>query len=156
MLATINIQQGVDIAFVAILLLACMAGSVRGASGEISRLLSLVCGVAAAWALNMVFRTSFDLSVILAAVAAVASGVVVALLANVVARRFIRLIFGQPADAIAGAAMSIAGALIVCVLLLCVAHLFVGEEAGKAIFEDSFAGKSLAPAVQRIVEKFYK
>ena len=155
MFATVDIQQGVDIAFVAIMLLACMAGSVRGASGEISRLLSLVCGVAAAYVLNGAFRSSFNLSAIMAAAAAIAVGVVVALLANVVARKFIRLIFGQPADAIAGAVMSVAGALIICVLLLCVAHLLVGEETGKAVFEDSFAGKSLAPAVRRIVEKFY-
>ena len=152
MLAAIDIAQAVDYVFFAVLILAILAGSIRGASGELSRLLALVCGGAAVIMLSKFLQNSFGVSPMQAFAGAIFAGVIVVLIVNHITRKCIRIIIGQPADAIIGALMAVAGTLIVCALLLCATFLVGGEETGKMIFEDTFVGKNFSPVVQQIVK----
>jgi uncharacterized membrane protein required for colicin V production len=148
--AAIDLPNAVDLAFLAIMLLACLAGSLRGASGEIARLLSLVAGVAAAVFLNNFLQSSLGATQALAAPCALLGGVAALLLVNRLARKGVRLIVGQPADSILGAAMAAAGAFLVFIAALCAVHLVASERINKEILTESFAGRLAAPVAERI------
>ena len=150
MFAIITLPHSIDIAFFAIILIACIAGAIRGASGEIARLLSLLCGAAALFLLYKLFFSmwgnrplGFTLGLI--------SAILVVLLVNHYARKFIRLLFGQPADSVVGAIMAIIGAFLVSTMLLCGMVIVISDDAKKDVFKHSYAGRLTRPIVERIV-----
>ena len=143
----------VDIVFFAILAIATVVGTVRGASGEIARMLSLVCGAAAMWLVYRALSASLETNQMLAFCGALLVTILVVILTHHIARKVLRLILGQPADAICGALMAFIGAFIVLSVLWCGIMIFIPQRIYENNFADSYAQKVVHPLVVKIQEK---
>ena len=152
MLAAIQNICTVDIVFFSILLIATVIGTVRGASGEIARLLSLVCGAAAMWLVYRLLSASLEANSMLAFAGALLVTILVVILSHNIARKVIRLILGQPADAICGALMAFIGAFLILAVLWCGVAIFIPQRWYEDKFADSYAQKLVHPLVVKIQE----
>jgi len=142
----------VDIVFFSILMIATIVGTVRGASGEIARLLSLVCGAAATWLSYRFFSAALGAGSMLAFAGALVVTILVVILTHKIARKVIRVILGQPADAIFGALMASAGAFIILAVLWCGIVIFIPQGVYDENFAPSYAQQLVHPLVVRIQE----
>ena len=140
----------VDIVFFGTLLVACIAGSVRGASGEIARLLALVGGAAVVFFLHKFLMLQFEWNKMLAFSVALMVAILVVLLVNWLSRKIIRILLGQPADAIAGSVMALFGAFLILTILLSGIYIFVPRDVYENVFEDTYAEKITSPLVRHI------
>ena len=153
MFSSIPVPCTVDIVFYAMLLIALIVGSVRGASGEIARLVSLVCGAAATYFAYKFFKTSFGVGSPLSFCAAFVIAILIVVLTHRIIRHSLRLVLGQPADALTGAVMALIGAFIVFAVLLCGATMFVPKEMYDENVKDSHANKLVHPLIMKIYER---
>jgi len=143
----------VDIVFFTILLVSTVVGTVRGASGEIARLLSLVCGALAMWLAQRFLTSSLGVGQMPAFCVALLATILVVILAHKIARKVIRLILGQPADSICGALMAFTGAFIILAVMWCGIMVFIPQRVYDNYFADSYAKKAVHPLVVKIQEK---
>ena len=150
MFSAVSISDTVDIAFFSVLLIACIAGTVRGASGEIARLLALVGGVAALVFTKRFLGESFALNEMFAFSVALLAAIIVVLLVNHLARKIIRVLLGQPADAIAGAVMALISAFLILAVLVCGITIFVPQDWYEKALSDTYAERLVSPLVARI------
>ena len=150
--SSIPIPCAVDIVFFTALIIALIAGTVRGASGEIARLLGLVCGAAAAYVSYKVLVAKFSIDPALAFAGALVVAVIVVMLTHHTARKIIRLILGQPADAISGAVMAVVGAFLILAVLWCGITIFIPQKFYDDNFANSFSKKLVHPLVEKIQE----
>ena len=150
MLVSVTFPHAVDIAFFSILMIACVAGSIRGASGEIARLLALAGGAAAMFFLYKFLVPLWNNNT-LAFSLALPAAVIIVLIINHLARKFIRILFGQPTDAIVGAVMAVIGAFLICVILMCAMCIVISENKMREVLNHSHAGRLTKPLVERIV-----
>jgi len=143
----------VDLVFFAVLAVAVVIGTVRGASGEIARLLSLFCGVAAIWFAYRLLAAELGANQMLAFAGALLVTILVVILTHHLARKVIRLILGQPADAICGALMAFVGAFLILAVLWCGIMIFVPGRVYETHFENARSRKLVEPLVLKIHEK---
>lgn len=132
--------------------LALLVGAIRGLTGQAARLFALVAGFSAVGAIHSHVRTMefFSGSPVLALAAAVVGGAAGAVAVRAFVTRFLRLVVGQPADAILGAALT----GLVCALAVgfafSVIKLVPSESLRKAAFEDSAAGRIVRPIAEKM------
>lgn len=132
--------------------IALLVGAVRGLTGQAARLFALVSGFSAVGALHAETRNLafFADSPVLALAAAVVGGAVVAVAVRAFVARFLRLVVGQPADAILGAALT----GLVCALAIgfafSVAEMIPADLPGKAAVEESATGRIVRPLARKM------
>jgi len=143
----------VDIVFFSVLLVATVVGTVRGASGELARLLSLACGAAAMWLVYRLLTASLGANQTLAFCASMLATILVVILVHHAARKVVRLILGQPADSVCGALMALAGAFIILSVMWCGIMIFIPTGFYKTNFANSYAQRLVHPLVVMIHEK---
>ena len=140
LLDNLNAAACIDIAAAVLIIVFCIAGSVRGMAGECARLLALGTGVVVVRLLYPLLKTHvFDGEEIpwriLAMVGAIAAAAVAGVLVHWLSKKFIRILVGQPADAIVGAAMAIATTVLAIV------------------FERSITGRCTKPLIEHYRER---
>ena len=140
----------VDIVFCTALIIAFLAGTLRGASGEIARLVSLVCGLLTNYIVYKTVISMFGAGQMLAFGVALLATILVAMLTHRIVGRSLRLILGQPADAIAGAVMAVLGTFLVLAVLWCGIAIFTPRSWYDDYLADSHAEKFVHPLVEKI------
>ena len=132
--------------------LALLVGAIRGLTGQAARLFALVAGFSAIGAIHSHVRgmAFFAESPVLAFAAAVVGGAAAAMAVHAFVARFLRLVVGQPADAILGAALT----GLVCALAIgfafSVVRLVPSDSLRKAAFEDSATGRLVRPLAEKM------
>ncbi len=133
-------------------------GGYRGLTGEIARILATLAAIAAGvGSLEFVHRLlkgvvpasmapGWQLALALCAVLLLAA--VVAGLVHRLVERLLRLLVDQPADAVFGVVIGSARSALLIVALLFLASLWPQPALQRALFEQSVAGSTAAPAVQ--------
>lgn len=153
MIEHITLAGCIDIAALALLLIFCIAGSVRGLAGECGRFLALGAGVAVTIFLYPLLKTHFFSGPeipwkILAIASAVVAAAIVALIVNFLTKKFLRIIIGQPADSIFGAIVSVfttAGVIVVVFFFL---HSLPDSSLRNALFQESITGRISEPLIR--------
>ena len=133
-------------------------GAVRGMAGEFARLLAFAAGLAVlSTSLGPVRAAAFPGDSTSQSVLAFAACVVIAALVGcavrAAARRFLRLLVGQPADGLLGAVMRGASAVATLVALFAFAKLFPFPALQRTLFEESVSGRAALPAVEWLHER---
>ena len=142
----------IDLASAVAFGLALLVGAIRGLTGQAARLFALVAGFSAIGAIHAHVRAMefFAGSPVLALAASVLGGAVGAIAVRAFVTRFLRLVVGQPADAILGAALT----GLVCALAIgfafSVVELVPSDSLRKAAFEDSATGRIVGPLAERM------
>ena len=153
MISALQNLPAVDMVFFAALAVALVAGTIRGASGEIARLFSLVCGAAAIWFIYGFLPDKITEHKALVFCGTLALTVLVVVLTHRIAKRVIRLILGQPADAVTGAIMAVIGAFLILSVLWCGIIIFIPQKIYEKHFADTHAEKLVQPLVEIINER---
>lgn len=153
MIEHITLAGCIDVAALALLLIFCIAGSVRGLAGECGRFFALGAGIAVTLFLYPLLKANVFPGPeipwkILAIAGAVVVAAIVALITNFLTKKFLRIIIGQPADSIFGAIVSVfttAGAIVVVFFFL----NSLPESALKdTLFQESITGQVSEPLIR--------
>lgn len=158
MLDNVNAAACIDIAVAVLVIVFCIAGSVRGMAGECARLLALGTGVAVVRLVYPLLKThAFDGEEIpwriLAMVGAIVAAAVAGVLVHWLSKKFIRILVGQPADAIIGAAMAMATTVLAIVVALFFLYAVPSEGLHEAVFERSITGRCTLPLIEHYRER---
>lgn len=158
LLDNLNAAACIDIAAAVLIIVFCIAGSVRGMAGECARLLALGTGVVVVRLLYPLLKTHvFDGEEIpwriLAMVGAIAAAAVAGVLVHWLSKKFIRILVGQPADAIVGAAMAIATTVLAIVVGLFFLYSVPSESLHEIVFERSITGRCTKPLIEHYRER---
>lgn len=153
MIEHITLAGAIDIAALALLLIFCIAGSIRGLAGECGRFLALGAGIAVTVLLYPLLKTNiFPGSEIPWKILTIASAIViaaiVALITNYLTKKFLRVIIGQPADSIFGAIVSVfttAGVIVVVFFFL---HSLPESSLRDILFQESITGRISEPLIR--------
>lgn len=155
-LAGLSAAGWVDAAALALLVFAAVVGSVRGLTGELSRLFAFVAGLAV---LSLSYRPILESAfpdeaeagrIVSFALAVLAAGIGGALV-RWGTKRFLKLLVGQPADGIAGAVLAAATTGIALLMVFSFLRLLPLQGLQTAVFETSVSGRAARPFVDRIV-----
>ena len=151
----------VDAACAVLLVVAVVVGSVRGLTGELSRLFAFATAlaiVALAYAplKENLFPEDGEGARILAFAAAVLLAAVLGALARWGARRFLRMLVGQPVDGIAGAVLAAITLSIVLLMVFSFVRLLPIPAVRETVFETSVSGRVALPLVDRLVEHAFR
>jgi len=153
-IARLTLGSAVDVLAVAVALFFLLRGLLRGASGEIARILGFIGGASAGYSLYPAIRTALTsapgqaspAALSLTALAlAVVTGLIAGLTVRFVCIRLLQIVILQPADAVLGAA---AGAVYAAVLLAIVFSLgmLVPHPPVRRVFaEQSAVGRLVCP-----------
>ena len=154
----LNAAACIDIAAAVLVIVFCIAGSVRGMAGECARLLALGTGVVVVRLLYPLLKTHvFDGEEIpwriLAMVGAIVAAAVAGVLVHWLSKKFIRILVGQPADAIIGAAMAIATTVLAIVVALFFLYAVPNSSLHETVFERSVTGRCTRPLIEHYRER---
>lgn len=160
-IATLSAANAVDIAVLALLFIFCIAGTMRGLTGELARLLAISACVAVGMILHPVMRESLITGSeipwrILAAVATSAAAAASGALVHWIVRKFLKVIIGQPADAIMGGIFATATTVIVILLVLFFLYELPNDRIHDVVFSESTTGRIAEPAIIYAQEQVYK
>lgn len=142
----------IDATAITLIVVFCIAGSVRGLAGECGRFFALAAGIAITLVLYPILKAQIFTGAelpwkILAMVSALLVAAVVGLLVNHLTKKFLRIIIGQPADSIIGAIVSMlttAGTIVVIFFFL---HSLPSEGIRQTLFQDSMTGRLSEPLI---------
>ena len=142
----------IDATAIALIVIFCIAGSVRGFAGECGRFFALASGIAITLLLYPLLKTHvFDGSElpwkVLSMVGAILVAAIVGLLVNFLTKKFLRIIVGQPADAIIGAIVSMLTTSIAIVVACFFLYSLPNERIQKTLFQDSMTGRLSEPLI---------
>ena len=151
-LANITLPGCIDAVVVTLLVVFGIAGTVRGLAGECARLLALGAGVAVAFLLYPLLRTHLFVHPelpwkILTLAGTVLGSSAAGLLVHSVTRRFLRIIIGQPADAILGGIIALITTSIAIVVVLFFVHAIPLSGMHNAVFKQSASGRISEPLI---------
>lgn len=151
-LEDINAAACVDVAVLILLIVFCIAGSVRGFAGECARLLAIGSGVAATILLYPLLRASVFSGPeipwkILSMAAAVAAAALTGVLVHWLSRKFLRIIVGQPADSIIGAVFAMVTTALTLLVILFFLHGLPHAGLYDAVFRESITGRISEPLI---------
>ena len=151
----------VDAVCAVLLVVAVVVGSVRGLTGELSRLFAFgtalaVVALAYAPLKENLFPEDGEGARVLAFAAAVLLAAVMGALVRWGARRFLRMLVGQPVDGIAGAVLAAITLSIVLLMVFSFARLLPVPAVRETVFEKSVSGRVALPLVDRIVERAFR
>lgn len=149
-LPSLSAAGWIDAAVLALLVVAAVLGAVRGLAGELARLLAFATGLAVlSGASGPVRANLFPGEGASQAVLAFAVTVVAAALAGSAAgagaRRFLRLLVGQPADGIFGAMLRVCTTGAVLLAVFAFLRLLPSDNVGDVVFRQSVSGRTAAP-----------
>lgn len=153
MIEHISLAGCIDVAALALLLIFCIAGSVRGLAGECGRFFALGSGIAVTIILYPLLKAHVFTGPeipwkILAIAGAVVVAAIVALITNFLTKKFLRIIIGQPADSIFGAIVSVfttAGAIVVVFFFL---HSLPDGDLRNTLFQETITGRVSEPLIR--------
>lgn len=157
-LEDVNAAVCIDVAVLVLLIVFCIAGSVRGFAGECARLLAIGSGVAVTSLLYPVLRALVFSGPeipwkILSMAGAVAAAALVGVLVHWLSRKFLRIIIGQPADSIIGAVFAMITTAITLLVILFFLHSMPHSGIHNTIFEASVSGRISEPLILYAKEK---
>ncbi len=152
MIDQISAAGCIDATAITLIVVFCIAGSVRGLAGECGRFFALAAGIAVALVLYPLLKTHLFTGSelpwrILSMVGAILAAAVVGLLVNHLTRKFLRIIVGQPADSIIGAIVSMLTTAIAIVVIFFFLHSLPNEGVRQTIFQDSMTGRLSEPLI---------
>lgn len=158
LLDNLNAAACIDIAAAVLVIVFCIAGSVRGMAGECARLLALGTGVVVVRLLYPLLKAhAFSGEEIPWRILAMAGAIVAAAVAGVLvhwlSKKFLRILVGQPADAIIGAAMAMATTVLAIVVALFFLYSVPGEGFHETVFEKSVTGRCAKPLIEHFRER---
>ncbi len=150
----------VDAACAVVLVVAVVVGSVRGLTGELSRLFAFATALAVVALAYAPIRENLlpddgEGSRILAFAGAVLLAAVMGALVRWGVRRFLRMLVGQPVDGIAGAVLAAISTSIVLLMAFSFARLLPIPPVQETLFEKSVSGRVALPLVDRLVERAF-
>ena len=151
----------VDAVCAVVLVVAVVVGSVRGLTGELSRLFALATALAVVSLAYAPIRENLlpddgEGSRILAFAGAVLLAAVAGAVVRWGASRFLRMLVGQPADGIAGAVLAAFSTAIVLLMAFSFARLLPIPAVQETVFERSVAGRVALPIVDRLVDRAFR
>jgi uncharacterized membrane protein required for colicin V production len=151
----------VDAVCAVLLVVAVVVGSVRGLTGELSRLFALATALAVVSLAYAPIRENLlpddgEGSRILAFAGAVLLAAVAGAVVRWGASRFLRMLVGQPADGIAGAVLAAFSTAIVLLMAFSFARLLPIPAVQETVFERSVAGRVALPIVDRLVDRAFR
>ena len=151
----------IDAVCAVLFVVAVVVGSVRGLTGELSRLFAFATAlaiVALAYApiKERLFPEDGEGARILAFAAAVLLAAVMGALVRWGAHRFLRMLVGQPVDGIAGAVLAALTLSIALLMVFSFARLLPIPEVRETVFEKSVSGRVALPLVDRLVERAFR
>ncbi|MGI5868589.1 MAG: CvpA family protein [Kiritimatiellia bacterium] len=157
-LDSLNVAASIDIAAAVLVLVFCIAGSVRGLAGECARLLALGAGVVVLRLVYPLLKTEVFTGEevpwkILAMAGAIIAAAAIGALVHYLSKKFIRILVGQPADAIIGAALATATTLLAILVALFFLYTLPGETFHKTVFEQSITGRTAKPLIEHARER---
>jgi uncharacterized membrane protein required for colicin V production len=150
----------VDAVCAVLLVVAVVVGSVRGLTGELSRLFAFgtalaVVALAYAPLKENLFPEDGEGARVLAFAAAVLLAAVMGALVRWGVHRFLRMLVGQPLDGVAGAVLAALSASIVLLMAFSFARLLPIPAVRETLFEKSVSGRVALPLVDRLVERAF-
>ena len=150
----------VDAVCAVVLVVAVVVGSVRGLTGELSRLFAFATALAVVALAYAPIRENLlpddgEGSRILAFAGAVLLAAVMGALVRWGVRRFLRMLVGQPVDGIAGAVLAAISTAIVLLMAFSFARLLPIPPVQETLFEKSVSGRVALPLVDRLVERAF-
>jgi uncharacterized membrane protein required for colicin V production len=150
----------VDAVCAVVLVVAVVVGSVRGLTGELSRLFAFATALAVVALAYAPIRENLlpddgEGSRILAFAGAVLLAAVMGALVRWGVRRFLRMLVGQPVDGIAGAVLAALSTAIVLLMVFSFARLLPIPPVQETLFEKSVSGRVALPLVDRLVERAF-
>lgn len=142
----------IDATALTLIVVFCIAGSVRGLAGECGRFFALASGIAITLLLYPLLKTNIFAGSelpwkVLSMVGAILVAAIVGLLVNFLTKKFLRVIVGQPADAIIGAIVSMLTTSIAIVVLCFFLYSLPNERIQKTLFQDSITGRISEPLI---------
>ena len=147
----------VDAAVAVLRALSLVFGAVRGLAGEVSRRLAFGTGLAVLAVAYPFVRSFFPAEGEAHSVLAFAATVLLAAIAGAVvrafARRFLKLLVGQPADSVIGAFLRLATTSIAVLTVFAFLRLLPIEAVRRVVFEESVSGRTALPLVERLVAR---
>ena len=160
-IAALSVANAVDIAVLALLFIFCVAGTMRGLTGELARLLAISTCVAVGMILYPIVRESLITGAeiswrILAGVATTAAAAAAAALVRWIVLKFLKVIIGQPADSIMGGIFATTTTIIVIWVALFFLYMLPGERIHNAVFVESTTGQIAEPLIVHAQEQIYK
>ena len=150
----------VDAVCAVVLVVAVVVGSVRGLTGELSRLFAFATALAVVALAYAPIKENLlpddgEGSRILAFAGAVLLAAVMGALVRWGARRFLRMLVGQPVDGVAGAVLAALSTAIVLLMVFSFARLLPIPPVQETLFEKSVSGRVALPLVDRLVERAF-
>ena len=151
----------VDAVCAVVLVVAVVVGSVRGLTGELSRLFAFATALAVVALAYAPIRENLlpddgEGSRILAFAGAVLLAAVMGALVRWGVRRFLKMLVGQPVDGIAGAVLAAISTSIVLLMAFSFARLLPIPAVRETVFEKSVSGRVALPLVDRLVERAFR
>lgn len=150
-----------DAVCASILAVAVVVGAVRGLTGELSRLFAFATALAVVALAYAPIRENLlpddgEGSRILAFAGAVLLAAAMGALVRWGARRFLRLLVGQPLDGVAGAVLAALSTSIVLLMAFSFARLLPIPAVQETLFEKSVSGRVALPLVDRLVDRAFR
>ena len=151
----------VDAVCAVVLVVAVVVGAVRGLTGELARLFAFVTALAVVALAYAPIRENLlpddgEGSRIIAFAGAVLLAAVLGALVRWGARRFLRMLVGQPVDGVAGAVLAALSTSIVLLMVFSFARLLPIQPVQETLFEKSVAGRIALPLVDRLAEHAFR
>lgn len=158
LLEAINAAACLDVAVIVLLIVFCIAGSVRGFAGECARLLAMGSAVAVTIILYPILRAQVFSGPeipwkILGMGGAIAAAAVMGVLVHWLSRKFLRIIVGQPADSIIGAVFAMVTTATTLVVILFFLYSLPHGGIHDTVFEASVTGRVAKPLIVYAKEK---
>ncbi len=158
MIDNITLAGCIDTTALVLILVFCIAGSVRGLAGECGRFLALAAGIAVTLFLYPALKTHVFTQPelpwrLLAMAGAVVAAALVALIVNVLTRKFLSIIVGQPADAIFGALVAVFSTAGTIVILFFFLHSLPDGPLRSALFDESITGRIAEPLIRHAQDR---
>ncbi len=152
MIEQITTAGCIDATAITLIVVFCIAGSVRGLAGECGRFLALASGIATILLLYPLLKSNIFTGSelpwkVLSMVGAILVAAIVGLLVNFLTKKFFRIIVGQPADAIIGAIVSMLTTAIAIVVACFFLYSLPNERIQKNLFQDSMTGRLSEPLI---------
>ena len=154
---SLSVANIIDIVVLVLLFVFCITGTMRGLTGELARLL----GLSATMATGILFYSplrhqmpsdEFSWTVISVAVTvlvAVAAGTLVYL----IIRKFLKIIIGQPTDAIMGGIFATITTSIIIYIILFFLYSVPGKTLNKTLYENTVSGRLAKPLIEYTHDK---
>lgn len=157
-LQTPSLPDCIDIALVVLLVIFCISGSIHGMAGECARLLALGTAIAVVRLCYPILNTQvFPGHALPWRILAMASTIILAALAGALAhwlsKKSIKILIGQPADAIIGGAIALATTVLAILVSFFFLYAIPSDSLYLTLFRQSRAGRSSRPIIEHFHER---